>query len=335
MQIWIPSQAVGSGASVYFERLAKVLTDAGHSVELTHLSDWHRLYPGLLKWKKPKTAPDVIIADVITGAVFKGKSKYLIVIEHHCIFDPAYLPFKDLKQQLVHYLLWHRYEKKSLFAADKIVCVSLYTQQSVTQVFGELPIQVISNAIETDYFTPAETPNFNKVSKPVQLLYVGNLISRKGVDLLPRIMTELGTNFELRYTSGLRSNDQFSEYENMLPLGRLTREELREEYRKADIFLFPTRFEGFGYAPAEAMACGTPVVSTLSSSIPEVVEDGETGILCPVDDVPAFVAALKKLSSDRTTLTNMASKARSNAEQQFSMDNWGEKWKHLLTDIQN
>lgn len=67
-------------------------------------------------------------------------------------------------------------------------------------------------------------------------------------------------------------------------------------YRGATAFIFPTRYEGFGLPPLEALSCGTPVVGSDASSIPEIV--GEGGLLLPPDDVEGMAQALVKLATD-------------------------------------
>ena len=335
MKIWLPSLNAASGASVYQDRLHRILSDTGYEIEETFHSVNHQFFPYFLKHAQSKTAPDVIVADVMSGAQFKRPNTKLVIIEHHCIFDETFTPFRSLAQGIVHEGLWRRYERNSLAAADAVVCISDYTRDSVQRVFGPLNTEVIVNAVETDFFCPAPEKEFpiKDPERPFRLLFVGNLIRRKGVDLLPRIMRALGPGFELHYTSGLRTKDSFSGEPNMVSLGRLSREQLRQEYRDADALLFPTRFEGFGYAPAEAMACGTPVISTRCSAIPEVVVDGETGILCPVDDVDAFVNAARTLANDESMHLRMSRQARATALERFSMERWGNEWSKFLAEL--
>jgi len=152
-------------------------------------------------------------------------------------------------------------------------------------------------------------------------------------DLLPEIMSKLGAGFELRYTLGLRTTDTLSKISNAASLGRLSDEELLKEHRRADVLMFPTRFEGFGYAAAEAIACGTPVISSRCSSIPEVVFDGGTGLLCAVDDVGCFVRSIKRLAEDHELRAKMKHQAREIAVEQFSMERWGSAWSNMLHDL--
>jgi glycosyltransferase involved in cell wall biosynthesis len=68
--------------------------------------------------------------------------------------------------------------------------------------------------------------------------------------------------------------------------------------RRADVLVHPARWEGFGLALLEAMLCSLPVVATRVSSIPEIVADGETGLLVPPDDVPALAGAILRVLED-------------------------------------
>jgi glycosyltransferase involved in cell wall biosynthesis len=87
--------------------------------------------------------------------------------------------------------------------------------------------------------------------------------------------------------------------------------------RRADVFVHPARWEGFGLAVLEAMLCGLPVVASRISSIPEIVVDGETGLLVPPDDPPALRAALERALADPRTF-GAAGRERARAE--FSLE---------------
>ena len=144
---------------------------------------------------------------------------------------------------------------------------------------------------------------------------------RKGKDLLVPIMRNLGPEFELRLTTGLRGSKTAHRTQNIVSLGRLNEEtELIKAYQECDALLFPSRFEGFGYVALEAMACGKPVIATNTSSLPEVVEQGVTGILCPPDDIHAFVTACRKLADNREILHKYGQDARRRAVELFSED---------------
>ncbi|MFB3066624.1 MAG: N-acetyl-alpha-D-glucosaminyl L-malate synthase BshA [Planctomycetota bacterium] len=87
--------------------------------------------------------------------------------------------------------------------------------------------------------------------------------------------------------------------------------------RAADLFLLPSETESFGLAALEAMACGVPPLVSDVGGLPEVVEDGVSGILCPVGDVGAMAARALELMGDRKAHAAMASAARLRAVERF------------------
>ncbi|HEX7829358.1 MAG TPA: glycosyltransferase, partial [Thermoanaerobaculia bacterium] len=78
--------------------------------------------------------------------------------------------------------------------------------------------------------------------------------------------------------------------------GYVTREKLRALYRGALAFIYPSRYEGFGIPPLEAMACGAPVIATRTGAIPEFAEGA--ALLVPPGDRDALRAALIRVSSN-------------------------------------
>jgi glycosyltransferase involved in cell wall biosynthesis len=94
--------------------------------------------------------------------------------------------------------------------------------------------------------------------------------------------------FERLEALGLRDRVRF--------VGYIDEEELPLWYAAATVFVFPSIYEGFGMPPLEAMACGTPVVTSNTSSLPEVV--GDAGIMVDPHDAAALAAALAQLLND-------------------------------------
>ncbi len=81
----------------------------------------------------------------------------------------------------------------------------------------------------------------------------------------------------------------------------------------ADVFMLPSQQESFGLAALEAMAAGTPVISSNAGGIPEVNKHGVTGFIADVGDVDAMVEYTKKLFSDESLLAKMKINAKENA----------------------
>jgi glycosyltransferase involved in cell wall biosynthesis len=119
-----------------------------------------------------------------------------------------------------------------------------------------------------------------------------------------RQATEMGIGHRVRFLGGVPEADK--------PL----------LYRAATIFVFPSRYEGFGLDPLEAMACGTPVVCSDAASVPEVV--GEGGVLVAPEDATAWKVAIQRLWESDAERMDFAEKAVAQA-QSFSWDRTAEQ----------
>ena len=88
----------------------------------------------------------------------------------------------------------------------------------------------------------------------------------------------------------------------------------------ADLFLLPSQSESFGLSALEALASGVPVIGTAAGGLPEVVRNGETGVLCPVGDVDGMVAAAVEILEDQRRWAAMSLLAAHDARERYSMD---------------
>jgi len=95
----------------------------------------------------------------------------------------------------------------------------------------------------------------------------------------------------------------------------------------------PSVREGFGLCVAEAMACGLPVVACRESATPELVEHGNGGMLCAVDDVPAFAAAFCQLADDSTLGSRMGEFNRARVEQMFTQERMVREYRELFEAV--
>jgi len=285
----------GSGNDVYFERLSQALKTVNIESEIEYYHKYFQYFPWLLKFFNKKTPGDIIHSNVEYGWVFKEGGKPLYVTLHHNVFDKHYRKYISLSQKIFHDFILEPNTKKSLKKANKRIAVSQYTKMSFIKKFGHFDIDVIYNFIDTNKY---KLLNIKPIDKRFKLLFVGNLTKRKGADLLPKIMNKLGDEYILYYTSGLRTSiPKEFELSNMKPLGKLSEYELIVEYNKCDALLFPSRLEGFGYAVAEAMACGKPAITTNTSSIPELISHNVNGFLCKLDDINGLVKKIIFLRS--------------------------------------
>jgi glycosyltransferase involved in cell wall biosynthesis len=154
----------------------------------------------------------------------------------------------------------------------------------------------------------------------VQMLCVASLVPRKGHDLLFDALERL-THAEWHLTCA-GSADRDVAFASMLVrrsatgllrgrvtlAGELAGDALESAYASSDLFVLPTRYEGYGMAVAEALARGIPVVSTRTGAIDDLVGDS-AGVLVPTDDASALASALEPLLADRARLDRFRSGA--------------------------
>jgi glycosyltransferase involved in cell wall biosynthesis len=158
----------------------------------------------------------------------------------------------------------------------------------------------------------------------IALLSVGAVVPRKGYDVLVAALAKL-KHLPWRLViagDGERSPETFRRLvaniaalgltERITLAGTVTAEQLASLYASADLFVLPSRFEGYGMAYAEAIAHGVPVVGTNAGAIPDTVSSG-AGVLVPPDDVEALAATLQRLIEDPAERERLAAGARASA----------------------
>jgi len=316
-----------SGSDIYFERLKQLLKTTNIEAEIIYYHWFFQFCPFLLKIFSKNSDGDIIHSCAEYGWPFKEKNKPLVVSLLHSVFDESFKDYTSFGQKLFYLLIVRPNIKKTLKATDKIVAISYATKKSFIETYGYKNIQIIYPGINLNKYKSIKTKNVNKRFK---LLFVGNLIKRKGSDLLPKIMKLLGNDYVLYYTSGLRTKPP-SDFNlpNMVPLGKLSEKELIKKYNECCTLLVPSRLEGFGYQIAEAMACGKPVITTNCSALPELIIDKKGGFLCEIDNVNDFVEKIKTLFENKYLMKQMGQFNRRRILDKFNLKKMGKKYKQL------
>ncbi|MFJ9821466.1 glycogen synthase [Streptomyces sp. NPDC101151] len=234
-------------------------------------------------------------------------------------------------------------ERTAIEAADVVIAVSGAMRQDLLRCWPGLDphrVVVIHNGIDTDEFTPATdtsrlAPLGVRTDRPV-VACVARLTRQKGLLRLLRAAPHLTPGTQLVMCVSAPDTPELAEEFTALArevTGRgadvvlvrepLSHDALRQLLSRADAFVCPSVYEPMGIVNLEAMACGTPVVATAVGGIPEVVADGETGLLVPpVTDEEAFAKGLavhvNGLLADPERAHRMGRAGRRRAEDRFS-----------------
>lgn len=227
---------------------------------------------------------------------------------------------KRLYMQVVFRLL-------KLFA-KKIVSVSEYTAKDLESVFGfsKKETRVIHNGIDDSVFYPAsasEKKNFLKKYglKEGYLLTVGIGKGHKNLNLVAKVLKSLWesgllkTKWVLGGASGkipdYMQADVVDCEARILPMPRLSLDELRCLYSCAGVLIFPSRYEGFGFPPLEAQACGCPVISSNATVMPEIL--GESVSYFSPDKTDSLENLLKDFLKGRNYGKSWIAKGKKNS----------------------
>lgn len=325
MNILFPVVKTGSGGDIFTDNLVTGLNQASINAATQTIPSWSGYFPSIAGKFCKSTGYDIIHSNTWIGYGFKNELP-LLVTEYHLAHDPLFQRYTTPMQR-IFYRNIYLHELKSLACADMVTTISRYTQKKIEDIFGYSDSHMIYCGVDQSLFKPMNVAKnlYDIDEKTTVLLYVGNHLRRKGADLLEPIMQRLGDDFLLMTTSGLRSQS-ITHADNIRPLGKMRLEDLVQAYNLCDILLFPSRLEGFGLCVAEAMACGKPVITTNTSSLPELVEPDKGGILCKIDDVDGFAQAARYLAEDENLRTRMGRFNRQRVIERFTIEEMTQRY---------
>ncbi|MEU5908119.1 glycogen synthase [Micromonospora sp. NPDC047467] len=245
-------------------------------------------------------------------------------------------------------------ERTAMEAADAIIAVSAGMRRDVLTAYPQVDpdrVRVVYNGIDTIQYAPDQgTEVLDRLgvdpSRP-SVVYVGRITRQKGLPYLLRAARELPADTQLVLLAGAPDTAEIAaEVQELVAELRANRSgvvwvaemlpktEVIQVLTHATVFACPSVYEPMGIVNLEAMACETAVVATATGGIPEVVADGETGLLVPIEqatdgsgtplDPDRFVAdlaaAINTLLADPAKTTEMARAGRRRAVEHFSWD---------------
>ncbi|MDD3245398.1 MAG: glycosyltransferase family 1 protein [Methanosarcina sp.] len=250
------------------------------------------------------------------------KQRYIITI--HDLTPILFSKTHSLKRSLVYKLLL----PKTLKTADKIIADSNSTKDDLVNYFNlpENKIKVIYLAADNKFNILKDT-EIQSIKHKYNLnlpfvLYVGTLEPRKNIVTLLKAFSKLKEkvhhklvivgNKGWKFKEIFETVDKLDLQNYIIFTGYVQDADLPALYNAADLFVYPSLYEGFGLPPLEAMACGCPVITSNTSSLPEVV--GDAGIMVDPYDIDGLADSMYKVLTDEGLRINMSKKGLDRAK---------------------
>src|SRR5574337_618669 len=257
--------------------------------------------------------------------------------------------------------------------ADAIIGCSEFVTEKIRRRFPEHAgrCRALPNCVDITRFQPRDGGRARKRGATPRLLFVGRVSPEKGVhvllDAFQKVLTQypeaqleiagpigsakidyivkLSEDPKVRNLASFYKGEYYSYLQERVARctpgrvvfsNRVLHHDVIEHYRGADIFVFPSVWdEPFGVPVIEAMACGVPVVATGVGGIPEMIEDGKSGLLVEADNAEALAEAIVCLLRNEGLRESLGRTGRQRAVERFSFDMIAERllseYEHLLT----
>lgn len=257
-------------------------------------------------------------------------------------------------------------EKTALEMADAVIAVSRETKADIERLFDIQPerLHVIHNGIDLDEYRPVTTEATLlrcgvDPARPF-LLFVGRITRQKGIVHLVRAIEFMERDFQVVLCAGAPDTPEIAREMNEAIAAvkakrpdviwieeMLDKPSVIELYSRAAVFCCPSIYEPFGIINLEAMACETAVVASAVGGIKEVVVEGETGLLVPLEQMNEspfeplhseqfsrdLAAAINRLMRDEQLRERMGKAGRKRAEEHFSWSAIAAKTKQLYGQL--
>lgn len=313
---------VWGGGEVWFAQIACALADRGHDLvmvarrrtRLLELFDDIKGTAGPLEDMAAafeQTKPDLVVCN----SSLELRMSLKVVGDDP---DVSIVLFRGIDRPLHDNV----FRRRSWRRVSAILVPSEATALTVHNSLPWYPRERIRRIYNPVAFNPALRMACNEDS--FRIGAIGRLVRQKGFDVLLAALARLGTEIDWRCEiagDGVlrrrleRRAAHLGLADRVRFLGHI--EDPADFYAQQDVIISPSRYEGFGYVLAEAALAGLPVIATAVSSNPEIVEDGRTGILVPLDDEAAIAEALLQLSSRPNRLEELGEHARLRARERF------------------
>ncbi|MEO5886907.1 MAG: glycosyltransferase family 4 protein [Anaerolineales bacterium] len=311
-----------SGGYLYDRKLVDYLRSEGDTVQVISLP-WRNYAAHLtdnFRFRLPANL-DILIQDELNHpsliAANAGKHPYPIIsLVHH-------LRCSELRPRWQN-SFYRVIEKKYLRSVDGFIFNSKTTQRVVNSLIGQSKPGMVAYP-PTDRFGKAVSDEEiieRAKSEELRILFLGNVIERKGLHTLLKAVSIQPSAFRVDIVGSLDSEPEYAKKmqelitDNNLSSfvflhGSLDNEPLTEKLKQAHVLVVPSSYEGFGIVYLEGMCFGLPAIGTTAGAAGEIISNGIDGFLIGPEDAHLLAGRLKLLNERRDLLIQMSLAARS------------------------
>ncbi|MEW6084449.1 MAG: glycosyltransferase family 4 protein [Chloroflexota bacterium] len=310
-----------SGGYLFDRKLVEYLREQGDTVEIISLP-WRRYASHLtdnLRFRLPKNF-DVLIQDELNHPSLiranRGKHPYPIVsLVHHLRCSELRPAWQNRFYRFV--------EKKYLQGVDGFIFNSKTTQGVVNGLVGNSMPSLVAYP-PTDRFGDAMSEKVvseRARSDEFRILFLGNVIYRKGLHTLLKVLSRVGrdniSSYRVDLVGGLSAEPRYAaEMQKFVAVnglssivtfhGALDNNPLIDKLKQAHVLVVPSSYEGFGIVYLEGMCFGLPAIGTTTGAASEIITHGENGFLINPDDAESLARCLVTLGENRELLIQLS-----------------------------
>lgn len=311
-----------SGGYLYDRKLVEYLRSQGDTVEIISLP-WRNYAAHLMdnfSFRLGRQEFDILIQDELNHPSLiranQGKHRYPIIsLVHHLRSSELRPGWQNAFYRWV--------EKKYLQSVDGFIFNSRTTERVVHDLVEERKPGIVAYPPTDRFGAPIleEEIKDRAQTGPLRILFLGNVIYRKGLHTLLQAISRQPSAFCVDVVGSLTSEPPYAKLiQELIALknlassvflhGSLDAAPLIERLKQAHVLVVPSSYEGFGIVYLEGMCFGLPAIGTTAGAAGEVIEHGRTGYLIPPDDATSLAAHLTSLAEDRGLLTRLSLNAR-------------------------
>jgi len=333
-----------SGGYLYDRKLVEFLRAQGDTVEIISLP-WRNYVAHLtdnLHFRLPPDL-DLLIQDELNhpsllSANSRPRRYPIISLVHHLRSSEQRPAWQNWFYRVV--------EKRYLNSVDGFIFNSQTTKRVVNKLVESNKPGIVAYP-PTDRFgqgiTEAEIKARAQEPGPLRILFLGNVIQRKGLHTLLEAVSSQPLAFSLDVVGGLTAEPGYASAMQEKATGHglqssvhfhgpLDNQPLIEKLKSAQVLVVPSSYEGFGIVYLEGMAFGLPAIGTNAGGAAEIISDGENGYLVPSDEPIILAERLSALANDREWLVRMSIKALDRYRQQPGWEETAGKIRAFLAE---